>query len=90
MYMDNKLVRKSKCFFRNSSEIDRLEDKPLYTSSFKITQTEALAILNNLPNLEYLNGKSTKDDESHLIDLDEKEIDNISFDKEELEKFNVN
>lgn len=48
-----------------------------------------MAILNNLPNLEYLNGKSTKDDESHLIDLEEREIENISFDKEELEKFNV-
>ncbi len=48
-----------------------------------------MAILNNLPNLEYLNGKSTKDEESHFIDLDEKEIENISFDKEELEKFNV-
>ena len=53
------------------------------------TQNEALAILNSLPNLEFLNGKSTKDEEGHLVDVDEKEIEFISFDKEELEKFNV-
>jgi hypothetical protein len=52
------------------------------------TQNEALAILNNLQNLEFLNGKSTKDDEVHIVDIEEKEIENISIDKEELEKFN--
>ena len=50
------------------------------------TQNEALAILNNLHNLEYLNGKSTKDDEVHIVDIEEKEMEHISIDKEELEK----
>ena len=45
--------------------------------------------MNCLSNLEFLNGKSTKDDEGNIIDVDEKEIENISFDKDELEKFNV-
>lgn len=35
-----------------------------------------------------MNGKSTKDDEVHIVDIEEKEIENISIDKEELEKFN--
>ena len=48
-----------------------------------------MAILNSLQNLEFLNGKSTKDDEVHIVDIEEKEIENISIDKEELEKFNV-
>lgn len=55
----------------------------------KLIQSEALSILNCLSNLEFLNGKSTKDDEGNIIDVDEKEIENISFDKDELEKFNV-
>lgn len=46
-----------------------------------------MAILNNLPNLEFLNGKSTKDDEIHIVDIEEKEIENIAIDKDELEKY---
>jgi hypothetical protein len=47
-------------------------------------------VLNSLPNLELLNGKTTKDDDGHLVDVEEKEIENIALDKNELEKFNVN
>ena len=53
------------------------------------TQNEALFVLNSLTNLENLNGKTTKDDDGHFIDIDEKEIECISLDKEELEKLNV-
>ena len=53
------------------------------------TQNEALFVLNSLQNLENLNGKTTKDDDGHFIDIDEKDIENISLDKEELEKLNV-
>jgi predicted methyltransferase len=39
--------------------------------------------------LEFLNGKSTKEDEVHIVDIDEKDIEHITIDKDELEKFNV-
>jgi hypothetical protein len=45
-------------------------------------------MLNALPRLEILNGKVTKDDDSHYIDIEEKDFESISLDKEELEKFN--
>lgn len=47
---------------------------------------EALLILNNLPNLELLNGKMTKDD-VNIIDIDENEVENISLNSE-MDVFN--
>lgn len=44
-------------------------------------------ILNNIPNLQLLNGKSTKDD-SHVIDIDDKEIESISL-NDEISNFNT-
>jgi hypothetical protein len=44
-------------------------------------------ILNNIPNLQLLNGKSTKDD-SHVIDIDDKEIESISL-NDEIANFNT-
>jgi hypothetical protein len=45
------------------------------------TQNEALMILNLLPNLQYLNGKTTKD-ETHIVDIEDKEIESISLNNE--------
>ena len=45
------------------------------------SQNEALVILENLPKLLFLNGKSTKDD-THLVDIEEKEIEEISLNSE--------
>ena len=39
-------------------------------------QKEAIMILNSIPYLQFLNGKSTKDD-SHVIDIEDKEIESI-------------
>lgn len=50
-------------------------------------QKEAIMILNNVPNLQFLNGKSTKDD-SHVIDIEDKEIESISL-NDEITNFNV-
>lgn len=44
-------------------------------------------ILNNIPNLQLLNSKSTKDD-SHVIDIEEKEMESISL-NEEIVNFNT-
>lgn len=38
-------------------------------------------ILNQLVNLQYLNGKSTRD-ETHIVDIDDKEIESISLNTE--------
>jgi hypothetical protein len=45
------------------------------------TQNEALMILNQLPNLLYLNGKSTRD-ETHIVDIEDKDIESISLNNE--------
>ncbi len=45
------------------------------------TQNEALTILNQLPNLQYLNGKSTRD-ETHIVDIDDKDVESISLNNE--------
>jgi hypothetical protein len=50
------------------------------------TQNEALMVLNQLPNLQYLNGKSTHD-ETHIVDIDEKDIESISLNNE-ISNFN--
>ncbi len=50
-------------------------------------QNDALAILSNLPNLVYLNGKSTRE-ETGGVDIDEKDIDSFSLNNE-IENFNV-
>lgn len=50
-------------------------------------QNEAIMILNSIPNLQFLNGKSTKDD-SHIIDIDDKEIESISL-NDEIANFNI-
>jgi hypothetical protein len=50
-------------------------------------QDEAIAILTNLSNLIFLNGKSTRE-ETGGVDIDEKEIDSISLNNE-IENFNV-
>jgi len=44
-------------------------------------------ILNSIPNLQFLNGKSTKDD-THIVDIDDKEIESISL-NDEITNFNV-
>jgi len=51
------------------------------------TQSEALMILNNIPNLIYLNGKSTKE-ETYTIDIDDKDIENFSLNNE-ISNFNT-
>jgi len=48
---------------------------------------EALIILDTLPNLLFLNGKSTKE-ENYTIDIDDKEIESISL-NEEISNFNI-
>jgi len=50
-------------------------------------QKEAIMILNNIPHLQFLNGKSTKDD-SHIVDIEDKEIEFISL-NDEITNFNV-
>ena len=50
------------------------------------TQNEALLILNQLPNLLYLNGKSTRD-ETHIVDIDDRDIESISLNNE-IDNFN--
>lgn len=45
------------------------------------SQNEALLILENLPRLQYLNGKSTKDD-THLVDIEDKDVEEISLNLE--------
>lgn len=42
------------------------------------SQQEALIILENIPRLQYLNNKSTKDD-THLVDIDDKDVHDISL-----------
>jgi hypothetical protein len=51
------------------------------------TQNEAFLILNNLVNLHYLNGKSTRD-ETHIVDIEDKEIESISLNNE-ISNFNA-
>lgn len=50
-------------------------------------QKEAILILNSMPYLQYLNGKSTKDD-SHIVDIDDREIESISL-NDEITNFNL-
>jgi hypothetical protein len=50
-------------------------------------QNEAIAILTNLPNLQFLNGKSTRE-EGTGVDIEDKEIDLFSLNNE-IENFNV-
>lgn len=50
-------------------------------------QNDAIAILTNLPNLTFLNGKSTKED-TVGVDIEDKEIDTYSLNNE-IENFNV-
>ena len=45
------------------------------------TQNEALLVLNQIPNLLYLNGKSTRD-ETHIVDIEDKDIESISLNNE--------
>jgi hypothetical protein len=52
-----------------------------------MTQNEAILILNNLVNLQYLNGKSTRD-ETHIVDIEDKEIESISLNNE-INNFNT-
>ena len=52
-------------------------------------QEEAISILSNLPNLLFLNGKSTREETSGGVDIDEKEIENFSLNNE-IQNFNVN
>jgi phosphoenolpyruvate-protein kinase (PTS system EI component) len=51
------------------------------------TQNEAFLILNSLVNLLYLNGKSTRD-ETHIVDIDDKEIESVSLNNE-ITNFNA-
>jgi hypothetical protein len=51
------------------------------------TQQEAYIILTKLPHINFLNGKSTRD-ETHIVDIDETEIDSISLNNE-IENFNT-
>lgn len=51
-----------------------------------LTQTEAILTLQELPNLIYLNGKSTKED--FIIDIDEADIEKFSLNGE-IENFNL-
>ncbi len=50
-------------------------------------QKEAILILNSIPNLQFLNGKSTKDD-TQVVDIEDKEIESISL-NDEITNFNV-
>jgi hypothetical protein len=50
-------------------------------------QNEAIAILTNLPNLHFLNGKSTKEEGTGL-DIEDRDIDQFSLNNE-IENFNV-
>jgi hypothetical protein len=50
-------------------------------------QNEAIAILTNLPKLQYLNGKSTKEEGTGL-DIEDRDIDQFSLNNE-IENFNV-
>jgi hypothetical protein len=43
-------------------------------------------VLNQLPNLQYLNGKSTRD-ETHIVDIEDKDIESISLNNE-ISNFN--
>ena len=51
------------------------------------TQEEALLILNMLPKLFFLNGKSTRE-ETHIVDVDERDIESISL-HDEITNFNL-
>jgi len=51
-------------------------------------QDEALIVLSYLQNLQFLNGKSTKEDDQHFIDIEDTAIENISLYKE-ISNFNV-
>jgi hypothetical protein len=51
------------------------------------TQNEAYLILNNLTNLQFLNGKSTRED-THIVDIEDKEIESISLNNE-ITNFNT-
>ncbi len=50
-------------------------------------QNEALLILDTLPYLSFLNGKSTKE-ENYTVDIDDKEIESISL-NDEITNFNL-
>jgi len=50
-------------------------------------QNEALLILDNLPYLNFLNGKSTKE-ENYTVDIEDKEIESISL-NDEITNFNL-
>lgn len=50
------------------------------------SQNEALLILENLPKLQYLNGKSTKE-ETHLVDIEDSEVEEFSLSLE-INSFN--
>ncbi len=51
-------------------------------------QDQAIIVLSNLPNLEILNGKSTRNEEPEKIDIEEKEAEVYSL-NEEIGNFNV-
>ena len=51
-------------------------------------QDQAIIVLSNLPNLEMLNGKSTRNEEPEKIDIEEKEAEVYSL-NEEIGNFNV-
>jgi hypothetical protein len=66
--------------------LPKLNDLKISLSS----QDEAIAILSYLPNIEILNGKSTRyDTPTTNIDIGEAEIDSISLNNE-ISNFNVN
>ena len=55
-----------------------------------IDESQVKLILSQLPNLQFLNGKSTKDDTaqpSSIVDLNDEEIKNISL-QNEIQSFN--
>ena len=64
------------------STLPQLIDLKINLSS----QQEASLILENLPNLQYLNGKTTKD-ENHYVDIEDQDVEEISLTLE-VNKFN--
>jgi hypothetical protein len=51
-------------------------------------QDQAIVVLTNLPNLEMLNGKSTRNEEPEKVDIEEKDAELYSL-NEEIGNFNV-
>jgi hypothetical protein len=51
-------------------------------------QDQAIVVLSNLPNLEMLNGKSTRNEEPEKVDIEEKDAELYSL-NEEIGNFNV-